>query len=172
MNIIKHAEGVYEIENFLTEDQQNIFLSCAKEEDGWETPSFGNTVKKMNDKVFLEAKKVFESVESLFIDFEFLKKSFYVRRLQNRQFMWPHQDKSDSDDSDIVFGIVIYLNDNFEGGELVYPELNLRVKPKPRSIFIHDASHKHQVFPVTMGSRYSITAFIFGDESTKINNNL
>jgi predicted 2-oxoglutarate/Fe(II)-dependent dioxygenase YbiX len=67
-----------------------------------------------------------------------------------------------------VFGIAIYLNEDFEGGELNYPDLNISIKPKKASILIHDAKLLHQVLPVAYGSRYSITTFVFGTESTKV----
>jgi len=173
MNIIKHSEGIYEIENFLTEDQQNIFLSCAQEEDGWETTHIGNTVKKMSDEALLELEKVFENIKSFFIDFKHIIQTNNVRRLKNEEYMWPHKDGGNPDDLEtIIFGIVIYLNDNFNGGELIYPELGLCITPKSRSMVIHDANIKHQVFPVFEESRYSITTFVFGDEFTKFKHEL
>jgi Rps23 Pro-64 3,4-dihydroxylase Tpa1-like proline 4-hydroxylase len=87
--------------------------------------------------------------------------------LTNSEFMWPHTDDGNPDDPrKIVFGIAIYLNDDFRGGELIYPDLGLSVTPKAGSMVIHKAHLKHQVFPV-LGERYSITTFVFGDESTK-----
>jgi hypothetical protein len=171
MKIIQHKEGVYEIKNFLTEYQQNIFLSYAQEEDGWETLHLGNTVKKMTDEALLEIEKIYKNIESFFINYKFIRKSYNLRRLRDGEYMWPHKDKAGPDDPDIVFGIAIYLNDDYEGGELIYPDLGLSITPKSRSMMIHDASLKHQVFPVGK-SRYSITIFVFGDESTKFKHEL
>jgi 2OG-Fe(II) oxygenase superfamily len=53
---------------------------------------------------------------------------------------------------------VIYLNDDYEGGELVYPDLNFTYKPIKGSAIIHPAgaSHIHYVNPVTKGDRYCV----------------
>ena len=169
MNIIKHAEGVYEIENFLTQDQQEMFLSCA-EGDGWVNLNFGNTTKNLSDDILEKSKDVDFLIRSFFENFIQIYKISNIRRLTNLEFMWPHSDDGDPDDPrKIIFGIAIYLNDDFVGGELIYPTLGLSVTPKARSMVVHDASLRHQVFPVVSRDRYSITTFVFGDESTKFN---
>ena len=64
--------------------------------------------------------------------------------------------------NNIVHGMVIYLNDDYEGGEIHYPEQHLSIKPKARSLVIHPASHPydHGVLPVIRGNRYAITLFV------------
>lgn len=173
MNIVKHAEGVYEIEGFLDEDQRMALLSKAEENIGWNTTHVGNTVKDMGDNLYFKMLEVYRHIETFFVNVESIVYSCHLRRLKSPEFMWPHKDGGNPDDPrKIVFGVAIYLNDNFEGGELIYPELGLSITPKPRSMVIHDASLKHQVFPVISGSRYSITTFVFGDNTTKFNESI
>lgn len=169
MNLIKHAEGVYEIKEFLDEKQINGFLSKARDSADWNTLQPGNTVKYMGDKLHLKMEPVYKNIETLFTNIESIIYSRDLRRLTDSEFMWPHTDGGNPDDPrKIVFGIAIYLNDDFTGGELIYPDLGLSVTPKAGSMVIHDASLKHQVFPVVAGERYSITTFVFGDDSTKV----
>jgi hypothetical protein len=56
----------------------------------------------------------------------------------------------------------LYLNDNFNGGYLVYPEKKLAVKPKPGKLVIHSGNISHFVSSFdTDVARYYMTSFIF-----------
>jgi len=168
MNIIKHAEGVYEIEGLLSEEQRVAFLSKAKSDLDWNTTHIGNTLKDMGNELYLKMEPVYKNIETFFTNAESIIYSRDLRRLTNSEFMWPHEDGGNPDDlRKIVFGIAIYLNDDFTGGELIYPTLGLSITPRAGSMVIHSAHLKHQVFPVVAGERYSITTFVFGDETTK-----
>lgn len=52
---------------------------------------------------------------------------------------------------------IIYFNDDFEGGELWFPQQDLKIKPKKGSFiaFPGDARYAHGVLPISMGIRYS-----------------
>ena len=167
MNIIEHAEGVYEIEEFLSHSNQEILLSLSGDE-GWNQSHPGNIVKLITGDGKMAVKDILKDIERFFSDFTKIKGIENLRRLKDGQFMHLHKDSGSYHNPEpIVFGVAIYLNDDFTGGELVYPELNLTVKPRPRSMVIHKAQYLHEVLPVTSGSRYSITTFILGDESTR-----
>lgn len=58
-------------------------------------------------------------------------------------------------------GGVIYLNDDFEGGELFYPKLGKEIKPKPGLMVIHPAGveYLHGIKKVTEGIRHTISVF-------------
>jgi hypothetical protein len=60
------------------------------------------------------------------------------------------------------YGIVLYLNDNFEGGEVYYPNLNIEIKPIANALVMHPANqiHRHGVKEVSSGIRYYMTTFI------------
>jgi predicted 2-oxoglutarate/Fe(II)-dependent dioxygenase YbiX len=64
-----------------------------------------------------------------------------------------------STDRDI--SMVFYLNDDFEGGDFIFPELNIRVRPEPGMMVCFPSSHYyvHGVEPVTRGKRYSIVCW-------------
>jgi hypothetical protein len=168
MKLIKHAEGVYEVEGILDEEFKIALLSIAENNTGWKTAQPGNTVKDMGDDLYFKLEPVYKNIETFFTNIESIVYSRDLRRLKNSEFMWPHTDDGNPDDPrTIVFGIAIYLNDTFTGGELIYPDLGLSVTPRPGSMVIHSAHLKHQVFPVLGGARYSITTFVFGNKSTK-----
>jgi predicted 2-oxoglutarate/Fe(II)-dependent dioxygenase YbiX len=57
--------------------------------------------------------------------------------------------------------IVFFLNDEFEGGEFVFPELKVRIRPEPGMLVCFPSNHHylHGVEPVTKGHRYSIVCW-------------
>lgn len=57
--------------------------------------------------------------------------------------------------------IVFYLNDDFEGGDFIFPDLKVRVRPEPGMMICFPSNHyyKHGVEPVTRGKRYSIVCW-------------
>ena len=64
-----------------------------------------------------------------------------------------------STDRDI--SMVFYLNDEYEGGDFVFPDLKVRVRPEPGMLVCFPSNHhyRHGVEPVTRGQRYSIVCW-------------
>lgn len=58
--------------------------------------------------------------------------------------------------------VVIYLNDNFSGGELYYSNLGISIKPVECSMVLHPGNeiYRHGVSEVTSGTRYVFSAFL------------
>ena len=78
----------------------------------------------------------------------------------------PHADKQLNDGRinefpDYDINSLFYYNDDFEGGELYYPQHDLVVKPKPGLAVAHpgDINYLHGVKMITSGSRYTSPAF-------------
>lgn len=59
------------------------------------------------------------------------------------------------------YGAVLYLNNDFEGGKIYYPNLDMMVNPEPGMIVIHpaDLKYTHGVSEVTSGFRYTMVTF-------------
>ena len=55
----------------------------------------------------------------------------------------------------------LYLNDDFEGGDFIFPEHKVRVRPEPGMLVAFPSNHhyKHGVEPVTKGQRYSMVCW-------------
>lgn len=53
---------------------------------------------------------------------------------------------------------VIFLNDDFEGGEFVFPDLRIRIRPEPGLLIAFPSSeyYLHKVEPVISGTRYAM----------------
>jgi len=78
----------------------------------------------------------------------------------------PHADKQLNDGSPNPFptydlNSLFYYNDDFEGGELFYPEFDLTIKPEPGLAVAHpgDIYYLHGVKKVISGYRYTTPSF-------------
>lgn len=58
--------------------------------------------------------------------------------------------------------IVYYFNDDYEGGEIVFPRFNIEIKPKANQLLIFPANYiyNHNVNEVTKGTRYSMVNWL------------
>jgi predicted 2-oxoglutarate/Fe(II)-dependent dioxygenase YbiX len=74
----------------------------------------------------------------------------------------PNGDKIWRKSTDRSLSAVLYINDDFEGGEFAFPDLHIQVKPKPGLLvcFPSDQNYLHSVIPVTQGTRYSIVTWM------------
>jgi predicted 2-oxoglutarate/Fe(II)-dependent dioxygenase YbiX len=63
--------------------------------------------------------------------------------------------------TDRDLSMVFYLNDDFEGGDFIFPDLKIKVRPEPGMLicFPSNRYYKHGVEPVTKGKRYSIVCW-------------
>jgi hypothetical protein len=94
-------------------------------------------------------------------------------------FAAPHSDNSDNNGKPNAFEInkfvgILYLNDDYEGGELFFPDHDISFKPQACSyiIFPGGIENLHGVTEVTAGVRYTMVSFwdfeeIIYDEETK-----
>ena len=58
----------------------------------------------------------------------------------------------------ITYASVIYFNDDYEGGELSFPKLNINIKPKARELIIFSQTENeyyHEIKRIKEGTRYS-----------------
>jgi predicted 2-oxoglutarate/Fe(II)-dependent dioxygenase YbiX len=62
---------------------------------------------------------------------------------------------------------IYYLNDDFEGGEIVFAQWGLWIKPRRGLLvaFPSDRSHAHEVVPVRTGFRYTVPIWFTHQEA-------
>jgi predicted 2-oxoglutarate/Fe(II)-dependent dioxygenase YbiX len=168
MNVYKNM--VYEYENFLPDHMhkqiQELMLQALIDHNvTFQTEGYETVLKiKGNQEVI---SKLQEKIKTLFIS--------NVRVQQIVDTLVYHQGRSkpshvdDGEDPTIKYGAVYYVNDDYEGGEINYPSLNLTIKPKSNSLVVHPGDLPHQVFPVTSQStRFVLTSFIHSDTNENI----
>lgn len=83
----------------------------------------------------------------------------YVKYGENQHFQ-VHSDHGYS--YTCVLSLVGYLNDDYEGGELYFDKLNLKIKPKAGDLYLFPSSfiYSHAALPVKNGIKYSIVTML------------
>lgn len=166
MRINKLYPDIFEIEDFVTPDQQNMVLSYCKnleESEWWNEELSGH---------FFYGKQKLGQLPKVFNEIENKARTLFTKSLQVTPIalhrhtighaMGTHQDDYvKSTENYIRFGIVIYYNDDYTGGELEYPDLGIIHKPKARSLVLHGGEILHGTMPVTSDNyRYFSTSFV------------
>jgi Rps23 Pro-64 3,4-dihydroxylase Tpa1-like proline 4-hydroxylase len=72
--------------------------------------------------------------------------------------MGPHVDAHDDDPSKTI-SCVLYLNDNYEGGELNFPEKGFMIKPEAGSLIIFPSKCLHESKIIKSGVKYMAPGF-------------
>jgi hypothetical protein len=62
-----------------------------------------------------------------------------------------------------VLSLVLYLNDEYMGGEIHFPQLGIIHKPQKGELIVFVADLVHEVLPVLNGTRYSFVTFLCKD---------
>ncbi|MFA9200219.1 MAG: 2OG-Fe(II) oxygenase [Cypionkella sp.] len=83
---------------------------------------------------------------------------------ENRGFFKPHRDNTTAGTAHRRFAVSINLNDDFEGGELVFPEFGgRRYRPPRGGAVVFGCSLLHAVTPTTRGRRYAFLPFLYDE---------
>ncbi len=81
-----------------------------------------------------------------------------INKYDQNAFMGSHVDFNE-DNYYLAYTIVVYLNDDYEGGELYFNDLDIKIKPEAGSIIMYPSSHpySHQSLEVLKGRKMLIT---------------
>lgn len=106
-----------------------------------------------------------EGVEAVF-DREVTANTSHAQKWDVGGFANPHSDNSNNAGEPNAFEInkyvgVLYLNENYEGGNLYFPEHDIEFKPKEFSLYVFcgGVENLHGVREITEGTRYTMVSF-------------
>lgn len=109
--------------------------------------------------------KIKESVELVF-QRPVKANTSHAQKWEVGGFAAPHSDNSDFDGNPTAFEInkyvaILYLNGNYEGGELFFSDHGLSFKPNSGSLYTFPGGIEniHGVTEITKGTRYTMVAF-------------
>ena len=70
-------------------------------------------------------------------------------------------------DSQMIYGVIFYINDDYTGGEIAYTGKDIVFKPKANTILVHGGEKEfiHGIKKVKSGERYTLSSFAFNPES-------
>lgn len=166
------------IENFISDTQCNLLSSYLYNATNWENnvdPSWNErliSVKKNSDALFTIINDIRSRTEEQ-IKSEFgiscplyTNLSQFVKWRIGDKIWPPHADGENEDGTQNLFyfrnySSIIYLNDDYTGGEIIFPKINLTIQPKKGTLifFPGTAEYLHGVKPVLSGVRFTIATF-------------
>ena len=168
-NLEEVIPGIYVISDFISQDQVKEVMDFLKaNKDKTLRVDETNPNPKMMDNRLIDIVGKGLSISN--IDFNPLFNGLYsplpimnIMKYEIGDVFPPHQDTSVYCPIESDWGLVLYINDDFEGGELYYPEKNLTYVPQSGDLVIHGASEEfaHGTTPIISGTKYVATSFAF-----------
>lgn len=170
MNILP-IKDIIIVEDFLTSEELNTFNKINYEElmDAENMHTYSLKTVKLSDEykdmmIEIQARALctLSDILNTHISIDKAKAigffSNNINVIKSGGLMDEHHDEASIN----AYGVVIYLNDNYNGGELEYTKLGLSLKPKAGMLVIHPAAEifSHKVNEVKDNDRYTITTFI------------
>ena len=91
---------------------------------------------------------------------EHTHESYMMLKYTDGQYFESHVDSMPGSDRFIT--AIMYLNDDYEGGELEFTNLELKIKMPKESLIVFPSyfPYAHKAYPVTSGTKYSIVAWL------------
>lgn len=184
-NLIDFSQWPILIEDFISKNELDVIFSFVKNnqslwpdlnpKDYWAGRSLhfdrinDSSVKQvMTDSV----NKILNVIQDITGLINLYPDLLSITRWPSGYELLPHADGENPDQSYHplnwrLFGSVIYINQDYRGGELYYPSRNLLVQPKLGMLAAHPGTidFLHGVRPVTQGVRYTITSFFTHDKN-------
>jgi hypothetical protein len=187
MNIIRpYNNEIVVVEDFITQEEVDIINELSlKDPSLWEGSNDGSGLKEWyNNQLRIEPdnlkedywyyrkflddiqdrSKLIFSKEYRVDSFDFLPINSVSRRIG--EGLGVHTDEIDPAhpqynplEKIITHGFVVYINDDYEGGEIFYPNKDIAIKPKARSLVMHPGNkeYEHGVKKVFNNTRYSLS---------------
>lgn len=96
------------------------------------------------------------------VELGYLPVYFRISKYNTGVYMGPHVDSGYGEDDKSTVSMVIYLNDNYDGGEIEFPNHNIKIKPEAGSAVVFPSvGCLHDPKPITSGNKYMIPLFFF-----------
>lgn len=93
---------------------------------------------------------------------DYITRNYTIRKYRiGSHGMGPHVDRNiENTNNTMDWTCLIYLNDEYDGGELYFDDLGIKIKPTAGSIIFFPCLTKHSVKPIVDGNKYYIFLFI------------
>lgn len=176
MKISEFINNIKVIENVLSEEEHQKLLDYTLNINSWQSQPWGvkfyvskdmpNEIVDSLDKVFRIAyQKCTDQYNAQLRVFE--KSEVHLIKFDIGYSMNKHVDTTGD------FAVIYYINDDYEGGEINFPEFNLKIKPNANSfiMFPSNDDYLHEVLTNTGKDRYSSTLW-FNFEGSKYRGNI
>jgi hypothetical protein len=168
-------EEIWVYRNFLNQEEISEIYNVSKNlgDEAWGGDAARHTIEWYNGRSSLIVPELFPVRNKI----QDLVQGYKVTPGESLARMWPgdtmheHEDScgpegtDDTDDNNTCaiteYGCVVYINDDFEGGDLYYPKLGLSYTPSAGDLVIHGSRIRHGVSEVKSGIRYVYPSFLY-----------
>lgn len=157
-------ENIIYIENALSKEEHNTILTYAKNVDSWydepwdsKSVRFDRMPNKISDilqKLFTFTHDKAQSIYDVQLN-DFKSADLNILKFVKGFYLNPHLDTNSNESNHIAS--VYYINDEYSGGEINFPEHKIKIKPKANSLIIFpgNENYLHEVTRIQNGDRYS-----------------
>lgn len=171
---------IVEIPGFVTDSMSRAMVEYFKKENRWGETAFngshgapvqmGETKPSefgLSNNVFMEVNAKLEEAVSAVYGKAVTPSSIHAQKWEVGSSANPHSDNSDFDGNptegfdNLKYVGILYLNNDYEGGDLYFPEHDISIHPNAGSMYIFSGGVEniHGVTEITSGTRYSIVSF-------------
>lgn len=177
MHSIKHREDIIEIQDFFTKEECEKLIAYyeSSAEDWMETcfynarvmnplaPIKKNLYPEVNEYYFHEIRNKFQKVAEESLGIKLRNLTLSAHKWLPGSFASDHADNAELDgtpnawqDNKVV--TIIYLNDNYEGGNLTFRDHELSIAPKQGTVMVFDVgiNNVHGVSKIESGERFTM----------------
>jgi hypothetical protein len=152
------------IENVLSPEDYATLLDFTKNQklwvlEPWDSYSIG--VDKLPANILAMLAKIFrlvwnEATKLYGVEINnFNKENLALLKFEKGLFLRPHIDTESAESNHIAS--IYYINEDYIGGELCFPDLNINIKPTPNSVifFPGNENYLHEVRKIISGDRFT-----------------
>jgi hypothetical protein len=174
------------VNNLLSDEECKIILDFAKSTEGWTSGGSDfwsdrvmndiDIYKNYDKEVGAIIHGAREKIKNKIVEIYSLDYNIYPDIMQLVRWFpgleqpphWDDMSKTEVHKSfqHRIFGAIVYLNDDYYGGQTFYPNYNIYIKPRPGMLAVHpgDINHIHGVTKVEKSNRYTLASFWTSDK--------
>jgi hypothetical protein len=123
---------------------------------------FNKKMQSINDKCYSLISSAVENYKEIFKIEQEIKNTepYTLLRYSGGEQYGFHYDGGTGSKRSI--SVLIYLNDDYEGGEIEFPNFNLKIKPKAGTLMLFPSNYAygHIAHPVTSGTKYVVVTWL------------
>ena len=162
------VNNIHIIKNVLSEEEHEKLLNFATNITEWEKQPWGVyrfMSPRMPENIVSILSKIFEIAYGTFVKIYDVEidhpgeKQFNIVKFEEGYAMHLHVDTMSV--SALHLASVYYINDNYSGGEIRFPQHNLTIKPDANTLILFPGNENywHETLEVTKNNRYTSTKF-------------
>jgi hypothetical protein len=169
------VNNIHIVKNVLSEEEHKKLLNFATEITEWEKQPWGVysfMSPRMPEDIVKTLSKIFEIAYGTFVKIYDVKvehpgkNPWNIVKFEEGYAMHLHVDTMSI--SQLHLASVYYINDNYSGGEIRFPQHNLTIKPDANTLILFPGNENywHETLKVTKNVRYTSTRFFRFSGST------